>query len=168
MFNRILNRVLGSQPEPARPVNPPRRPPERVVAAGLVPFFTDDHRACDAVWAEVEAAEDEAGARAAFQRFDVVLRRHLAMEEEVMFPAFEEASGMMGGPTQMMRIEHEQMRAILNEMAAADRRGLLDHGDTLLMLIQQHNAKEEGMLYPMAAEVLGPSWSRVEQALARY
>ena len=40
-------------------------------------------------------------------------------------------------------------------------------GDTLLMLMQQHNVKEEGMLYPMAARLLGgPAWGPLGEALA--
>ena len=31
---------------------------------------------------------------------------------------------------------------------------MLDHGDTLLMIAQQHNVKEENILYPMADDAL--------------
>lgn len=133
--------------------------------SGLTKFFTDDHRACDEDWALVESAADSgdmAAATAAFTHFDTVMRRHLGWEEEVMFPAFEQASGMRGGPTMVMRHEHTQMRAMLDQMKAAldagDAELMVDQGDTLLMLIQQHNAKEEQMLYPMAEGVLGGQW----------
>lgn len=142
----------------------------------VVTYFTEDHRACDAIWAEVEAAVDagdDAGAKAAFDRFAQRTRRHLNMEEEVLFPAFERATGMHGGgPTMVMRMEHERMRAVLDGMAAAAASGswedVSDHGDTLLMLTQQHNMKEEGMLYPMADARLGPIWDEVADALARF
>ena len=60
------------------------------VASGLSSFFTQDHRDCDASWAEVEAAVDAGDhelAMAAWQRFDKSLRAHFAMEEDVIFPA---------------------------------------------------------------------------------
>ena len=122
--------------------------------AGPEARFTLDHRACDALWGRVEEAADaDEGTAEAFARFDAALRRHLDMEEQVLFPAFEAATGMIGGPTRVMRFEHDQMRGLLDQMGVAvadqDPGRLLDQGDTLLMLIQQHNVKEEGMLYPM-------------------
>ena len=143
--------------------------------AGLVAFFTADHRRCDALWTLVEAAADEGDGPRVQRRcadFDAAVRLHLALEEEVLFPAFEDASGMHGGgPTHVMRAEHQQMRGVLEQMARAaasgDVDGVVDHGDTLLMLMQQHNVKEEGMLYPMAARLLGgPAWGPLGEALA--
>lgn len=142
-------------------------------AAGPVAFFTADHRACDALWAEVEAAADagdRARVTAAFAAFDAAMRRHMDMEEQVLFPAFEQATGITMGPTRVMRAEHQQMRGLLDEMArcAGDDGALLDHGDTLMMLIQQHNAKEEGMLYPMCAAHLRGGWAAIAQQLATH
>jgi iron-sulfur cluster repair protein YtfE (RIC family) len=141
-------------------------------AASLVDYFTTDHRGCDAVWADVEAAADAGdAARLAteWQRFQGGLLRHLGMEEQLMFPAFEAATGMTGGPTQVMRMEHEQMRGLLEQMYAAVARGdteeLLDQGDTLNILIQQHNMKEEGMLYPMAERALQVDWAELRGKL---
>jgi DUF438 domain-containing protein len=136
-------------------------------------FFTADHRRCDELWARLEAAADgdEAAVPGAFAEFDAAMRLHLDLEEQVLFPAFEEATGMRGGPTQVMRMEHAQMRALLDRMAQAaasgDAEAVVDRGDTLMMLIQQHNLKEEGMLYPMTERALGgPAWSPVAERLA--
>jgi hemerythrin-like domain-containing protein len=145
-------------------------------SAGLVEHFMGMHRACDAIWAEVEEAVEAKNAEkiaSSWRRFDGSLRRHLTMEEEVLFPAFEAATGMFdSGPTHVMRSEHSQMRGVLDQMAAAveagDYRELIDQGDTLLMLIQQHNVKEEGMLYPMSEERLGSQWPELRQRLRAY
>jgi len=144
--------------------------------AGLAEYFTCDHRACDSEWAEVETAADagdDAAVRAHFERFEAHMRRHLAMEEELLFPAVEAATGMHdAGPTQVMRMEHEHMRAVLDQMAAAmargDREELLDQGDTLHILIQQHNVKEEGVLYSMAERALGRDWPELRAKLERF
>jgi len=147
---------------------------EADLEAGPATFFTTDHRASDALWADVEAAvddDDSAAAQAAFVAFEAATRRHFAMEEEVLFPAFEKATGMTMGPTQVMRSEHEQMRGLLSQMAlvaASDLAALVEHGDTLLMLTQQHNLKEEGMLYPMAEAHLGAEWPELARELRRY
>ena len=75
------------------------------------------------------------------------------MEEKVFFPAFIEASGMTGGPVQVMLMEHDQMRGVLAQMKSALDANDLDTvtglGETMLILMQQHNMKEEGILYPM-------------------
>lgn len=144
--------------------------------AGASPFFKSDHRECDQAWAALESAAGTADAavlRTLWTDFSTRMERHFKMEEEVLFPAFEEATGMRGsGPTEVMRHEHRQMRALLQEMSrradAGDFDGVLDQGDTLLMVVQQHNAKEEGMLYPMADNVLRPTWAGVAQRLLGY
>jgi hemerythrin-like domain-containing protein len=143
--------------------------------AGGVEFFTADHRACDQLWVAVEdAAEagDASAAQAAFAAFDAATRRHFDIEELVLFPALEEATGVTMGPTRVMRMEHEQMRGLLSRMATAasssDLDALVEHGDTLLMLTQQHNLKEEGMLYPMAASQLQAQWPDIASKVGRY
>jgi uncharacterized protein (DUF2249 family) len=77
-----------------------------------------DHDRLDAIWREVFEARrggDYAGAREAFARFELGLRRHIRFEEELLFPAFEAAAGMPpeGGPTGVMRAEHREIEAIL-------------------------------------------------------
>lgn len=124
-------------------------------------FLTTDHKSCDRLFADAEAAVgggDWANAKAGYGAFQDALQQHFAMEEEVLFPAFETASGMTQGPTQVMRAEHRQMSNLLNLMSAAlarkDASAWLGDADTLLILMQQHNVKEEQMLYPMAERAL--------------
>ncbi len=139
---------------------------------GLAASFTRDHRRIDQLWAELEQAVESGAAdpNALSQSYVTHMSRHLAMEEEVLFPAFEAATGIRGGPTMMMRMEHNRMRIVMEQMlsyaASGDFDSVLDEGDTLHMLIQQHNAKEEGMLYPMA-EMHVP-WKEVAEKLASY
>lgn len=125
-------------------------------------FLTDDHHRCDDLYARSETAAAESdwdAAGEAFARFRAALLRHFRMEEETLFPAFEAASGQAFGPTAVMRLEHEQMRNLLNGMARAlvdrDRQAYLGIAETLLVLMQQHNFKEERVLYPMSDGVLG-------------
>lgn len=125
-------------------------------------FLTDDHRHCDALFAHTEAVAgdgDGAATDAAFAQFRGALEHHLEMEETVLFPAFEERTGMQGGPTAVMRMEHEQMRALLARLHAALAADALDDFlgflETLNILIQQHNMKEEHMLYPMSERAFG-------------
>lgn len=128
----------------------------------ILEFLGNDHRACDDLFASAEEAAGNRnwdGARELFARFKAAMAHHLAMEEDVLFPAFEARTGMSAGPTQVMRMEHEQMRALLEDMAAAAAAGnesaYLGASETLNMLMQQHNLKEENMLYPMSDRALG-------------
>jgi hemerythrin-like domain-containing protein len=127
----------------------------------ILEFLGNDHRACDDLFASAESAVAQNNwdsARDLFDRFQAAMAHHLAMEEDVLFPAFENRTGMRSGPTEVMRMEHAQMRTVLQDMAqavhAADRDGYLGLSETLNMLMQQHNVKEENMLYPMSDQVL--------------
>ena len=133
-------------------------------------FLGHDHAACDTLWADVESSADAGDlteTRARFAAFERAMQRHFAFEEESLFAALDNATGMHGvGPTAVMRMEHEQMRRVLHTMAGAlasgDTQGLMDHGDTLLMLIQQHNMKEEHIVYPLADARLAGEWPALQ------
>lgn len=125
-------------------------------------FLTLDHTHCDDLFAEAEnavAEKDWTGAEASLQHFLEGMQHHFAMEEEVLFPAFEAHTGMTGGPTAIMRGEHRQMNevfaAMRDALARRDGNGYLGLSETLLMLMRQHNLKEENVLYPMADQALG-------------
>ena len=51
------------------------------------------------------------------------MERHFQTEETVLFPTFEEISGIRQGPTQVMRMEHQQIRNLLVRMSEAVSRG---------------------------------------------
>ena len=130
--------------------------------ATILEFLGGDHRTCDALFASAEDAVGQknwGGAGTLFEQFHASMKHHLAMEESILFPAFEAHTGNTMGPTQVMRMEHEQMRGLMQEMAHAvaktDYEGYLGLSETLNMLMQQHNLKEENMLYPMSDRVLG-------------
>ena len=123
-------------------------------------FLGEDHRRCDDYFLAAERAVDAQDwdtAIHSFRDFRQAIERHLAMEEQVLFVAYEAVAGA-AGPSQIMRREHEQMRALFDELARAleGRAGaeFLDLSETLLMLMQQHNMKEEQMLYPMCDRLL--------------
>lgn len=114
------------------------------------------HKHCDDMFADAEAAvaaKDWPKAALLTAAFHNELETHFRTEEEVLFPAFEASTGMTGGPTQMMRFEHAQMRDLMDQMRTAldERNGANFAGaaETLLILMQQHNMKEENILYPM-------------------
>ncbi|MAD41309.1 MAG: hemerythrin HHE cation-binding protein [Arcobacter sp.] len=125
-------------------------------------YLTQDHRACDEEFANMEnavASENWIDANSKLVKFTCDLLHHFDMEEKVMFPAFENKTGMTQGPTAMMRMEHDQMRGLLEDLKAdvnATNKGhFFGVSESLMMLMQQHNMKEEQMLYAMADSHLG-------------
>ena len=135
-------------------------------------FLTDDHRRCDDFCAEAEQAlgkSNLAAARAAFEQFHNAMLAHFDCEEKTLFPTFEAKTGMSMGPTQVMRLEHQQMRALLDAAAAAlhsgDTDDYLGQAETLLIMMQQHNMKEENILYPMCDQHLAAETPEILQHL---
>ncbi|MCK6412934.1 MAG: hemerythrin domain-containing protein [Azonexus sp.] len=140
-------------------------------------LMTDDHRRCDDFFADAEQAIGQGkleAAQAAFAHFRQATLAHFASEEKTLFPTFEAKTGMTMGPTQVMRMEHTQMRALFDEAGTALSSGDTDEylgvAETLLIMMQQHNMKEENMLYPMCdqhlSEELPELLPRLESELA--
>jgi hemerythrin-like domain-containing protein len=123
--------------------------------------LTKDHRDCDQLFADAESAvakSDLAAARAAFARLNAAMQRHVDVEEKLLFPVFEERTGERLGPTEVMRREHKMMQDVIGNMDAAlaqqDAQRYLGLSETLLVLMQQHNVKEESVLYAMIDQLL--------------
>ncbi len=127
------------------------------------PLF-QHHKHCDEIFASAEEACADGNWDAGGKAFALLLNQletHFTSEEEVLFPAFEAATGMTSGPTEVMRGEHRQMRDLLAQMEGAlavrDSDTFGGAAETLLILMQQHNMKEENILYPMCDNALGAS-----------
>ncbi|MGB7543905.1 MAG: hemerythrin domain-containing protein [Burkholderiales bacterium] len=135
---------------------------------GIGTYMMRDHKACDEYFAQADdaaTAGDWARVTRSLAVFVAALERHFELEEQILFPAFEERTGMSAGPTQMMRSEHEDMRALLADLQRAALEGDVERysglAETLLLMSQQHNLKEEQILYPMMDRTLAAE----EQAL---
>ncbi|WER49322.1 hemerythrin domain-containing protein [Cupriavidus sp. WKF15] len=114
------------------------------------------HRDCDQALEGLEASlrqPDWDAATGAFARLEDALQGNFTAEEERLFPAFEQVAGSAGGPTAVMRHEHGDVRALLDNarewLQLRDANALAAELDTLSVLLQQHNLKEENVLFPM-------------------
>lgn len=126
----------------------------------LTEFMSTDHKACDVAFALAEEAalvKDWNSADHAFNTFRREIARHFSIEETVLFPALQDVGGP-AGPVNVMLMEHAQMNDLLEQMAAAlkvkDGRDYAGIAETLLIVMQQHNLKEEQILYPIADKLL--------------
>jgi iron-sulfur cluster repair protein YtfE (RIC family) len=130
------------------------------------------HKHCDELFVAAESAvvdKDWTAAAQLLPDFLAEMEAHFRTEEETLFPAFEAATGMTMGPTRMMRLEHAQMRELFGQMSAAlanrDARDFAGSAETLLVLMQQHNMKEENILYPMCDRGLDAQSGELEPVL---
>jgi len=138
----------------------------------ILEFMRDDHRACDHLLTEAEnalSAKKTDEAKRLFESFFQATNHHFDMEERELFITFEKRTGMIGGPTQMMRYEHQQLRSLLESMRVAlnEKRNndFFGIGESMMIMLQQHNMKEEQMLYPMIDRALGTDAELMVQIL---
>jgi hemerythrin-like domain-containing protein len=130
-------------------------------------YLSADHQRCDNLFAAMEgkAGKSLQDAKEAYNEFVNATERHFQMEERVMFAEFEAKTGMTEGPTAMMRHEHAQMRQLMEQIGEALETNNKDKffglTETLMMLMQQHNMKEEQMLYTMAQQHLSADSDRI-------
>jgi hemerythrin-like domain-containing protein len=143
---------MNPQSDLDQPTKEPAAMPESIAET-----LTADHRHCDRLLALAESAAGTGNwdmATAEARGFERAMEHHFRFEEQTLFPSLEAAAPMATGPTGVMRMEHRQMRQMLGDLLAAtearDQDECLGLLDTLHLAIQQHNAKEEAILYPLA------------------
>ncbi len=137
-------------------------------------LMTQDHRDCDHEFALAEslvARRDWDAAAKAVNAFAAALETHFSAEEEQLFPRFEAVTGMTHGPTEVMRGEHADMRSIIanlkDALARRDADDFAGEAETLLIMMQQHNMKEENILYPMCDARLATERDALTEALGQ-
>jgi regulator of cell morphogenesis and NO signaling len=122
-------------------------------------FYEQDHDRLDELFKTFQKMKrsDFAKAKEAFKDFKFGLQRHIVWEEDLLFPLWEEKTGMSeGGPTFMMRAEHRQIGQQLEAIhqKVADQNPDSDQEEqALLNLLSSHNMKEERVLYPSIDQV---------------
>jgi len=119
-----------------------------------------DHDDIDAALAEVLLAAYGRGwerAGAALAELLEHLRRHVALEEDILFPLFDRRLRTVG-PTRILRLEHRRLtRAFGAMLGAIQARSLERMGEAIRSVdevLPHHMAKEESILYPAIERVL--------------
>jgi iron-sulfur cluster repair protein YtfE (RIC family) len=128
----------------------------------ITEFFEQDHDRLDELFKTFQQLKrsDFVKAKDAFKGFKVGLQRHIVWEEDLLFPIWEEKTGMSeSGPTPVMRNEHRQIGQQLEAIhqKVADQNPDSDQEElALLDLLGSHNRKEERALYPAIDKVTSP------------
>ncbi len=129
-------------------------------AASINEHYTHDHARLDELFHQFQKlkSSDRANAARQFQEFKSGLEQHIAWEEEILFPSFERRFGHLGGPTEVMRWEHREIRRFLDTIAEALAGNDWDtevEEVGLNAVLCSHNHKEESILYPMIDQITG-------------
>ena len=126
----------------------------------ITEYYESDHDRLDKLFREFQTSKrsDFPKAKEIFRQFKIGLQRHILWEEEILFPLFEEKTGMKGtGPTEVMRREHRQIKALLEaihqRVQVQDPESDAEEGE-LLEILGAHNEKEEHILYPAIDRLL--------------
>lgn len=118
-------------------------------------FMEHDHNRLDKLFdtfKELKHANPNK-AKEIFSGFKLDLEKHILWEEEILFPLFETKTGMADvGPTQVMKMEHKEIKRYLHEIFNQITNQNLQTEDMengLVEVLTEHNLKEENILYPM-------------------
>lgn len=144
---------------------------QQVAAMSFHETLSHQHRNCDIALAGVEQEAIDgrwSDAERAFNNFLALTEDHFTYEEQVLFPALQQANPMTAQPVSVMQSDHTQIRELAADLQIAlqeRRRDLLQGAsETLVFLLQQHNAKEESVLYPIADQLLDPQELPIQQS----
>ena len=117
-------------------------------------YYETDHDRLDELFKKFQALKrsDYPKAKEHFKEFKFGLQRHIVWEEEILFPLFEQKTGMThGGPTEVMRQEHRLIGKYLEDIHQKVKIANPESDDDenmLLNTLSMHNQKEEQILYP--------------------
>lgn len=120
----------------------------------ITAFMSKDHKVIDEIFRRFQNGKnsDYNRIKRLFSDFKINLQRHIVWEEEILFPLFESRTEMASsGPTAVMRMEHKQIKELLEEIHDnINRDKQTDELERDLMeTLTFHSHKEENILYPL-------------------
>ena len=109
---------------------------------------------------------------AQFSELITHLKRHMAVEEQVLYPAYEAATHAPQGPTGALREEHDHIVRLVQDMHRIFQTRDSDHALECLVHLEKemikHHEKEEDIFLPMASHILSARREDIERQLADF
>jgi regulator of cell morphogenesis and NO signaling len=144
---------------------------QMIESQSIKAFFKADHERLDQLFMNYLKLKNESSSLAQkyFVQFKNGLQRHIRMEEEIVFPIFQDKTDL-DGVLRVMRMEHKKIRELLEalheKVKKSDQNSEAEEYK-LLTLIGEHSLKEEMVLYPMIERMLSDKEvSEVFEAMA--
>jgi hemerythrin superfamily protein len=122
-----------------------------------IDLLVREHRAIDALAAQLDDTDDPAEIDRLFRRIVEMLAAHEAMEHEVIFPAFRAAIHDGSDHTIDRREgEHEELNDVIAEMQslAPDSFGFEKRASALLLDVRGHMEREEESVFARMRELM--------------
>ena len=122
-------------------------------------YFGENHDRLDELFRQFQMNKEIyfSKAKECFKAFKFGLERHIAVEEEILFPVFEEKTALWDtGPTVVMRSEHREIEKALEAIHKKVQKNDpgCDREETeLIALLKRHSRKEKNILYPLLDEL---------------
>lgn len=125
--------------------------------------FGSDHRRIEELLCEITQAASASDLVHAGHRFAVLaadLRRHMEVENRLLFTPFEKSTGMVdSGPTVIMRREHREIEQRLRDLqhllgTDRDAKSIVARTQELKAILDDHCLREESALYPTCDRLL--------------
>jgi len=108
----------------------------------------------------------------AFSEFVTHLKRHMAVEEEVLYPAYESAPDAPQGPTTALREEHSDIIRLVQDVARVIKTRGSEHVLECLAHLEKqmikHHEKEEDIFLPMAGHFLNTTRDELMRKLNEF
>ena len=90
--------------------------------------------------------------RVSFMKFVENLRRHIYIEEEIIFPGLQENDILLKGPISGLEMEHASLWMLTDRILEEDSSRKLvktpKYLDEISRILSVHNAQESGNIYP--------------------
>ena len=124
-------------------------------------WLVHDHSLYEGLLARCQEAvemEDWRNANQTFREMVTQLKQHMAIEDEVLYPAYEANTDAPQGPTAALREEHRRILHLVRDMErllqTSDSELVLDSLAQLEWRMLKHHEKEEDIFLPMASHIL--------------
>ena len=116
--------------------------------------------------------EDWDGADLVFRELVTHLKRHMALEEEVLYVAYEAMAEAPQGPTRSLREEHDQIVRLVRDMVRVIKTRDSDHVLECLVHLEKqmikYHVKEEGIFLPMASHILDAKREEISRQITEF
>ena len=138
-------------------------------------WLVHDHSMYEELLSQCQDAvgmEDWRSAETAFGELVWHMKGHMAMEEEVLYPAYDARIPTPNGPTDALRDEHDNIVRLVSDMSrllkSHDSEHVFECLTHLENLMIKHHEKEEDIFLPMASLLLEENRTDLMQQLSTF
>jgi hypothetical protein len=135
-------------------------------------YLLRDHAHCSSLFAQLNAEVHRSAwsqAMGTVSALETALKRHVHIEEELVFKPFDAMLNLSPSPTGALCVEHERIAGVLVRIEQAvwecDAAEFWKHATTLRLVLMLHFEKELGGFYPLVERVLAPQVDRLSAEL---